>query len=259
VTAGSSDYSSFYDALGSAATAQSNAESFATSAVATETSRAETAEALLVQNTTTVNGHALSSNVTISASDLTTGSLPNAQLPNSSVSGISGFFGGIGPNPQNAATSGSAWSASAGYFSLFYLPFAVTIGHATCYVVAVSASGSKQISFGLYPASAGSTALVIASCNVSSGQATGARALTISTGSGATIPAGWYYFVSTMNATDVSVAYWSEPYGLLYTLLNTNGVRQGTTAVTTPGTCNGTLGTLTSGSGTVGVMCLFEP
>src|SRR5208282_6510281 len=36
-----------YDAAGAAATAQSNAESFATSAVATETSRAEAAEALL--------------------------------------------------------------------------------------------------------------------------------------------------------------------------------------------------------------------
>ena len=36
-----------YDAAGAAATAQTNAETFATSAVATETSRAETAEALL--------------------------------------------------------------------------------------------------------------------------------------------------------------------------------------------------------------------
>jgi hypothetical protein len=44
VTAESSDYSSYYDSAGSAATAQSNAESFATSAVATETSRAEAAE-----------------------------------------------------------------------------------------------------------------------------------------------------------------------------------------------------------------------
>jgi hypothetical protein len=34
-----------------------------------------------VPNTTTVNGHALSTNVTVSASDLTTGTLPHAQLP----------------------------------------------------------------------------------------------------------------------------------------------------------------------------------
>lgn len=34
-----------------------------------------------VSNTTTVNGHALSANVTVSASDITTGTLPHAQLP----------------------------------------------------------------------------------------------------------------------------------------------------------------------------------
>jgi hypothetical protein len=34
-----------------------------------------------VANTTTVNGHALSANVTVSASDITTGTLPHAQLP----------------------------------------------------------------------------------------------------------------------------------------------------------------------------------
>jgi hypothetical protein len=118
VGAMSGDYSAFYDAAGAAATAQATAESFttsavateatarntaiavettraetaevvaistaetfATSAVATETSRAETAEALLVPKTTTVNTHALSGNVVISASDLTTGTLPHAQLP----------------------------------------------------------------------------------------------------------------------------------------------------------------------------------
>jgi hypothetical protein len=48
VTAQSGDYTSFYDPLGAAATAQSNAETFATSAVAIETARAEAAEALLV-------------------------------------------------------------------------------------------------------------------------------------------------------------------------------------------------------------------
>ena len=60
-----------------------------------------------VQTTTTVNGHALSSNVVVSASDLTTGTLPHAQLP----SLVSGDI------PNNAAnTSGSAgtvpWSGN---------------------------------------------------------------------------------------------------------------------------------------------------
>lgn len=52
-----------------------------TTAISTETSRAQAAEALLVPKTTSVNGHALSSSVVVSASDLTTGTLPHAQLP----------------------------------------------------------------------------------------------------------------------------------------------------------------------------------
>jgi hypothetical protein len=56
-----------------------------------------------VANTTTVNGHALSSNVTVSASDLTTGTLPHAQLP----ALVSGDI------PNNAAnTSGTAANLS---------------------------------------------------------------------------------------------------------------------------------------------------
>ena len=56
-----------------------------------------------VSTATTVNGHALSSNVTVSASDLTTGTLPHAQLP----SLVSGDI------PANAAnTSGTAANVS---------------------------------------------------------------------------------------------------------------------------------------------------
>lgn len=43
-----------------------------------------------VASTTTVNGHALSSNVVVSASDLTTGTLPAAQLPNPTASTLGG-------------------------------------------------------------------------------------------------------------------------------------------------------------------------
>lgn len=59
-------------------------------AVAVETSRAETAEGLLVPKSTTVNGHALSTNVVVSAGDITTGTLPAAQLPNPSASTLGG-------------------------------------------------------------------------------------------------------------------------------------------------------------------------
>lgn len=62
-----------------------------------------TALAAKVPTTTTVNGHALSGNVTVSASDLTTGTLPHAQLPTL----VSGDI------PNNAAnTSGTAANAT---------------------------------------------------------------------------------------------------------------------------------------------------
>ena len=57
-----------------------------------------------VPTTTTVNGHALSSNVVVSASDITTGTLPHAQLPTL----VSGDI------PNNAAnTSGTAANITA--------------------------------------------------------------------------------------------------------------------------------------------------
>jgi hypothetical protein len=74
--------SSAFDSAGSAATVQTNLTS--------EVSRATTAEGLLVPKTTTVNGHALSANVTVSASDLTTGTLPVGQLPTIPYSQLSG-------------------------------------------------------------------------------------------------------------------------------------------------------------------------
>lgn len=78
-----------------------------------------------VPTTTTVNGHALSANVIISASDLTTGTLPHAQLP-ALVSGdipnnaanTSGTAGGLSGTPsisvQNLTVNGTCTGCSAG-------------------------------------------------------------------------------------------------------------------------------------------------
>lgn len=65
--------SSAFDASGAAATVQTNLNS--------EVTRAETAEGTLVPKTTTVNGNALGGNIAVSASQITTGTLPHAQLP----------------------------------------------------------------------------------------------------------------------------------------------------------------------------------
>lgn len=64
-----------------------------------------------VQNTTTVNGHALSANVVVSASDLTTGTVPVGQLPaaTTTTSGavtLAGDIGGTGASPKVLKVNG---------------------------------------------------------------------------------------------------------------------------------------------------------
>lgn len=88
--------SSAFDTAGAAAAVQTNLN--------TEVTRAETAEAALVPKVTTVNGNALTGNIAVSASQITTGTLPHAQLPTL----LSGDI------PNNAAnTSGNAATSTA--------------------------------------------------------------------------------------------------------------------------------------------------
>ena len=182
-----------------------------------------------------------------------------ADLPSFTSSNISGFFGG--PICLDwgtpTTTTGSSWSATFGYFILFYLPINVTVSKATIYVQAVSASATKQMSFGIYPASAGSTALVKAAVNVSTGQATGVRGTTFAS---TPLTSGWYYYVITGNTTDASFLYWNAPQGNVFNIMNANGVRTGSVAVSTPGTLDTMLGTLTASTalGGPGICCFFE-
>ena len=73
-----------------------------------------------VPNTTTVNGHALSSNVTISASDLTTGTLPHAQLPTllsgdipNNAANTTGTSGALGTTPTPCSSGQAAGGIAA--------------------------------------------------------------------------------------------------------------------------------------------------
>ena len=117
---------------------------------------------------TTVNGHALSSNVTVSASDLITGTLPHAQLP----ALVSGDI------PANAAnTSGNAGTATKLAANTLgcldgwdHLPCtvyemgttsesAVTGSYATAYTT--PAAGVYRITGNVYATTAGSTAYTV--------------------------------------------------------------------------------------------------
>ena len=69
--------SSAYDVVGSASAALVTAEAYTDAAVGVEASSRATADALLVPKTTTVNGHALSANVTVAFGDIASGALAN--------------------------------------------------------------------------------------------------------------------------------------------------------------------------------------
>lgn len=103
--------STAFDAAGAAATVATNLTS--------ETARAEAAEATKVGTSTTVNGHPLSANVVVSASDLTTGTLPVGRLPVIPYSDLSGTpsipaASSTTPNVDGTASAGSATTFSRG-------------------------------------------------------------------------------------------------------------------------------------------------
>ena len=234
-------------------------DAYVDAAVTVETSRAETAEGLLVPKTTTVNGHALSSNVTVSASDLTTGSLPNAQLPSAYDSGISGFWWGSGSPvmPPGSVSTTTGFSATSGYFYFIYLDRPTTISKATLYFSSVS--GTSTMAVGIYPASAGSSLAFSASWNTSTGQATGIRAGTAS--GTVTLPAGWYYVTMTLSNASIGISY--VELGILVAqlaVINTNGTRMGTYTPGTPGVADAILPALTANTtlNSFGPTCWFE-
>jgi hypothetical protein len=102
VNAGTSGQIAYYSATGTALSGISSVPVTAGGTGATTAAGALT-NLGAVSTATTVNGHALSSNVVVSASDLTTGTLPHAQLPTL----LSGDI------PNNAAnTTGNAATAT---------------------------------------------------------------------------------------------------------------------------------------------------
>lgn len=189
-------------------------------------------------------------------SDFILQNVPSSQAT-ISTSGIAGFFSAY--EISGAATEAAASGWNGGFFTLFYLPYAITITQATINVAAVSASATKQFGVAIYPAVAGSSLLASATFDVSTGQATGARNATIAQSS-VKLAAGYYYGVTTTNATDVSVAFFNQPAAATLNILNKKGTRGGTVTVSVQGTPDATLGVLTAGTGGAGGVAVFwEP
>ncbi|HLX83808.1 MAG TPA: hypothetical protein VKR59_07910 [Terriglobales bacterium] len=129
------------DASGAAAAAVATEVTNRNTAIAVETSRAETAEGLLALKTTTVNGHALSANVIVSASDITTGTLPHAQLPTL----LSGDI------PNNAAnTSGSSASCTGNAATATNLAAAVALPAGTTATTQAALDNSLKLATTAY-------------------------------------------------------------------------------------------------------------
>ena len=118
-----------------------------------------------VSTSTTVNGHALSSNVTVSASDLTTGTLPHAQLPTL----LSGDIPNNAANTTgNAATATKLASNTLGCLDGWdHLPCTVYIMSPTsessptnswATAFTTSATGVYRVTGNVYPTASGSAA-----------------------------------------------------------------------------------------------------
>lgn len=140
----------------------------ATFAFLDPTSSVQTQLGTKVPTSTTVNGHALSSNVTVSATDLTTGTLPAAQLPSTAVTpgsytasnitvdatgritAAANGSGGSGTAPISATCAGPATSCavtitSLGLTSLDPAEFQCKTSSSIVTITGLSPSGSAPI------------------------------------------------------------------------------------------------------------------
>ena len=70
------------------------------------------------EKTTTVNGHPLSGDVVVSASDLTIGTLPHAQLPAIAESDVIGLVAGLATKIPDAPTDGRTYVRANGSWQL---------------------------------------------------------------------------------------------------------------------------------------------
>ncbi len=149
---------------------------------------------------TTVNGHALSSNVTVSASDLTTGTLPTAQLPAPTCSWITVPTQGGSGNAFSGTNKAIVWGV--------YNPYPC-VSNNVAYVVGTADSTSNNYALGLYSGASGGTGTLVATTASTAGT-TFAPSLGIKhiawTASNVTVPAGRIYIALTSNCASTCAA-----------------------------------------------------
>jgi hypothetical protein len=166
-----------------------------------------------------------------------------ADLPPTTLSSFSGFWGGLGLNTFGTETgSATGFTANAAYSWLFYLDHAVTVTKASLYVATPAASTAASI--GIY--STGGSKLVDSGVftTTTGGTGTGVASQTIVETS-VLLPVGWYYFVFTSNSASSGFQYFYTAANVC-SILNKNATRIGNGTATTGGALNTTLGSLTA-------------
>ena len=153
-----------------------------------------------VPTSTTVNGHSLSSNVTVSASDLTTGTLPAAQLPASTCSWITVPTQGGSGNAFAGTNKAIVWGV--------YNPYPCVTNN-VAYVVGTADNTSNNYALGLYFGASGGSGTLIATTASTAGTSfapsTGIKHLAWNA-TNVSVPAGRIYIALTSNCASSCAA-----------------------------------------------------
>jgi hypothetical protein len=148
----------------------------------------------------TINGHALSSNVIVSASDLTTGTLPAAQLPLATCAWITVPTQGGSGNAFSGTNKAIMWGV--------YNPYPC-VSNNVAYVVGTADNTTNNYALGLYSGtSAGSGALIgttASTAGTSFAASTGIKHIAWSA-SNIGVPAGRIYIALTSNCAATCAA-----------------------------------------------------
>ena len=154
---------------------------------------------------TTVNGHALSSNVVVSASDLTTGTLPSAQLPASTCSWITVPTQSGSGNAFSGTNKAIVWGV--------YNPFPC-VTNSVAYVVGTADNTANNYALGIYSGASGGNGTLIATTASTAGTAfapsAGIKHMAWNS-TNIVVPAGRVYIALTSNCASSCAALLGTP------------------------------------------------